>query len=454
MTPIQTTTATIRPDADLVKALTIAVDTARRLSSHAVEAAVATAQHTDDASFTWRAAGLWGGYAGLAVLAASLDAVEPGCGWDSVGLDYLRRATRGMEAEQSPAVGMAGLTGLVTSASLLSRDGTRYDTLLTRLESAVVERVERMSQGVLRSRPHGVPVGLFDVIVGLAGAGRYLLSRTQSAPCRRALETLLSALVYLSEEGADAVPHWHTTFPHATDNLRRFYPDGHVNLGMAHGIPGPLALLSLAASQGVEVSGQREAIVRIADRMVKAQCSDEWGIGFPVAAPILTACKESTSADLHNIRANANGAAPARAAWCYGPPGVARALWLAGVASGRSEYRDLAVAAMAAVFARPIPNRRIDAPTLCHGVAGLLQITLRFARDGAGEIFSTAAQQLTAQLLDAHEPDSRFGYRDLKPQGQRTDNPGLLEGAAGVALVLLAAATPAEPVWDRILMLS
>ena len=101
--------------------LTIAVDTARRLSRHAVEAAVAEARQTDDPSFTnWRAAGLRGGYAGLAVLAASLDAVEPGCGWDSIGFDHLRRAVRGMEAEQSPAAGMAGLAGLATSALLLS----------------------------------------------------------------------------------------------------------------------------------------------------------------------------------------------------------------------------------------------------------------------------------------------------------------------------------------------
>ncbi len=434
-------------------ALTIAIDTARRLSSHAVEAAVAEARHSDDSGFTWRAAGLWGGYAGLAVLAASLDAVEPGCSWDSVGFDHLRRSVRGIEAEQLPSVGLSGLTGLATAASLLSRDGTRYDMLMTTLESAIVERVERMSQGVLRSRPHGVQVGLFDVITGLTGAGRYLLSRGQSAPCRQALTTLLCALVYLSED-VDAVPHWHTTFCHSTDNLRKLYPDGHVNLGIAHGIPGPLALLSLSASKGVEVAGQQDAIIRIADRIVQAQCSDEWGIGFPVAASILAVCRESTSAALQYIGANANAAAPARAAWCYGPPGVARALWLAGIASGRSVYRDVALAAMTAVFKRPILNRRIDSPTLCHGVAGLLQITLRFARDGAGEVFTAAAQELTAQLLDAHEPDSRFGYRDLKPSGLRTDNPGLLEGAAGVALVLLATATSAEPIWDRILMLS
>ena len=128
-----------------MEALTVAVDTARRLSPHAVEDAVAAAQRTDDPSFTgWRAAGLWGGYAGLAVLAASLDTVEPGCGWDSVGFDHLRRAVRGMEADPTPAVGLTGLTGLATAASLLSSDGSRYDTLLTTLETAVVERVEHM----------------------------------------------------------------------------------------------------------------------------------------------------------------------------------------------------------------------------------------------------------------------------------------------------------------------
>ncbi|WP_197518558.1 lanthionine synthetase C family protein [Mycobacterium sp. ACS1612] len=382
------------------------------------------------------APGLWGGYAGLAVLAAALDITEPECSWDSIGFDYLCRAVQGMEADPAPALGLAGLTGLATAASLLSRDGSRYDTLLTTLDTAIIDRVVQVSDGVLRSRPHGVPVSLFDVITGLAGAGRYLLSRT-SAPCRAALEKLLRALVYLSEDGGCAVPHWHTTFNHSTDNLRANYPDGHVNLGLAHGIPGPLALLSLAASQGVEVTGQRDAIVRTANRIVQAQCRDEWGIGFPVA----TALTQTT-------------ASPARSAWCYGSPGVARALWLAGTATGRSDYRDLAVAAMTAVFERPIPNRRIDSPTLCHGVAGLLQITLRFARDAAGEVFSTAAEELTAQLLDAYERNSRFGYRDLKPTGERIDNPGLLEGAAGVALVLLTAATPAEPIWDRILMLS
>jgi hypothetical protein len=34
------------------------------------------------------------------------------------------------------------------------------------------------------------------------------------------------------------------------------------------------------------------------------------------------------------------------------------------------------------------------------------------------------------------------------------DRPGLLDGAPGAALVLLAAATDVEPAWDRVFLLS
>ena len=34
------------------------------------------------------------------------------------------------------------------------------------------------------------------------------------------------------------------------------------------------------------------------------------------------------------------------------------------------------------------------------------------------------------------------------------DQPGLLEGSPGIALVLLAAATSVEPTWDRLFLLS
>ena len=145
---------------------------------------------------------------------------------------------------------------------------------------------------------------------------------------------------------------------------------------------------------------------------------------------------------------------PSRAAWCYGSPGVARSLSLAGQALDRPEYRDVAVSAMEAVFRRPLAARMIDSPTFCHGVAGLLAVTLRFARDTRSTIFAQESQKLVGQLLDAFQPDSLLGYRNLEFGGNETDQPGLLDGAAGVSLVLLTAATGVEPTWDRAFLLA
>ena len=41
-----------------------------------------------------------------------------------------------------------------------------------------------------------------------------------------------------------------------------------------------------------------------------------------------------------------------------------------------------------------------------------------------------------------------------KPCARRVDKPALLDGAAGIAMVLLAASQPVAPWWDRLFLLS
>lgn len=437
-------------DDEAAEGLAVAREVARRLRDSAhVEAAVEAARQQTGypRSVHWRPDALWQGYAGLAVLWGAADACMPDEGWDKVGLDHLNIAVRAIEQRRHLTYGLSsGLGGVALAAWLLSRNGQRYRGLLSSLDTALVSLVTAAASRLSRERPHGVEASTFDVISGLSGVGRYLLFRSDDGPARDALGSLLEAIVYLAED-TDGVPHWHTPPALIADAAtRRTYPHGNLNCGLAHGIPGPLALLSVAASRGVVVNGQDGAIRRIADWLHGRQLQDEWGTNWPSAVPLKPRPGPQTGGD-------ANGQ-PSRAAWCYGSPGIARALWLAGDALGDPDHRNLAVEAMEAVYRRPLSARRIDSPTFCHGVAGLQQITLRFADESSLPVFGDAARTLHRQLIDAYEPDRALGYRNLEPGGSRVDQPGLLDGAAGVAAVLLASASSVEPTWDALFLLS
>jgi hypothetical protein len=211
-------------------------------------------------------------------------------------------------------------------------------------------------------------------------------------------------------------------------------------------------LLSLAARDAVIVAGQYEAIARIAEWLARHSIQDEWGVNWPTAVPLDSG--HPANSDVDPAPDVVDAARPSRTAWCYGSPGIARALWLAGSALGEERHASLAMTAMEAVYRRPLHARQIDAPTFCHGVAGLQQITLRFANETGAPFFVDAARTLHRQLMDAYKPDSLLGFRNLEPGGRPIDQPGLLDGAAGVALVLLAAACPIEPAWDALFLLS
>jgi hypothetical protein len=438
--------------AEATAAVAVARDVVTRLRDPARVDAAAVAAEEQTAfprSVRWQPHGLFQGYAGLALLCGAADASMPDEGWDAAGHEHLARAASA--AEQSPlSSGMsAGLGGLTFTAWHLSRRGARYRRLLRTLDIALIHRV-RSAATALSSTDQGVGVSVFDVISGLSGVGGLLLLRSHEPEYRSALEEVLRRLTALTEE-QDGVPRWHTPARFLADESSRLtYPHGNLNCGMAHGIPGPLALLSLAAVDGITVDGQTAAIRRAADWLYESRIRDQWGVNWPGAVPLRPPAPAARGVE----QQAASGMRPSRTAWCYGSPGIARSLWLAGAAVNETGYRDLAVSAMEAVYRRPLSARNIDSPTFCHGVAGLQQITLRFAHDSGLPLFVDAARTLHRQLMDAYEPASVFGYRNLEPGGRRIDQPGLLDGAPGVALALLAAASPVEPDWDRLFLLS
>ncbi|MFJ9361447.1 lanthionine synthetase C family protein [Streptomyces mirabilis] len=371
------------------------------------------------------------GHSGISVLFSSRSAAQQS---DAIHAhQHLQRCAQLVSALPQPVVGLHGhLTGLgfaMAAASAGTNGG--YTKALHALDTHVTGVAEKLCSAVDR-QPHG-ELDRIDVISGLTGIGRYLLLRGGNAvnTLRLILDTLASTALrdssHAPHASADSLPGFWTAGPPSpafaedTDLAQH----GHLNLGLAHGIPGPLALLSLAHEQGYADSNHTDAIARLAELLITWVQYDEHGPfwpGFLSRHEYLTGTLRPRG---RLVR------------WCYGSPGVSRALQLAGRSTGRSDWLKVANESIAAVLATPRQEWGITDMGLCHGWAGVLHL-LGYFRDGenAAEVEHAMADIATI-VVDGFDPTAEFGYRVAFDDGSRGgDYPGLLEGAAGIALAL------------------
>ncbi|MFI9553741.1 lanthionine synthetase C family protein [Nonomuraea endophytica] len=309
----------------------------------------------------------------------------------------------------------------------------RYERALAALDTQVADLVrQRLDQAHRRIDRGQRPVlAEFDLFKGLTGFGAHLLRRD---PHGRLLAEVLDYLVRMTHPiDASGLPGWWTSEP-PTGHRRaggQGGQGGHGNLSMAHGISGPLALLALAASRGIVVDGQPDAIRRI------CAWTDAWRQTHP-AGPWWP--EVITVPEVHVGRPRQTE--PGRPSWCYGTPGYARAQQLAGLALGDRPRQHLAEHALHGCLTDPIQLALITDPGLCHGWAGVLHTSRRIAESANNAALTSRVNALTNEatpLPHIHEP-------------------GFLNGMAGFALALLSLAslTSGRTVtnWDSCLLLT
>jgi hypothetical protein len=208
-------------------------------------------------------------------------------------------------------------------------------------------------------------------------------------------------------------------------------------MGVAHGIGGVVALLGAAWCAGI--AGARPLLDGAVTWLLDHRLPSGGETRCPAFVPV--------SPDSPPPK-------PTRSAWCYGDPGVALALLSASRATRQATWEQEALA-LARAAARRAPERTgvIDAG-LCHGAAGLGHLFHRLYQATREDTFAEAARGWFAHTLALRRPGEGIaGFRAFEPHGQQWhDDPGLLTGAAGVALALLSAAWPVPPSWDRMLL--
>ncbi|WP_436499252.1 lanthionine synthetase C family protein [Actinokineospora sp. HUAS TT18] len=323
-------------------------------------------------------------------------------------------------AASAPAMPVHGLFigpgALAFAAAQAARKPGEYAGLLIPLDTQLVDWTHRTLRAEferIAAGRSGTTFGAYDAVTGVTGVGRHLLQRGDT----EAVAEIARYLVKLVDP-IDGLPGWWVTDSPPLP--------AHANSGLAHGIPGPLVLLALAWQAGIRVPGQGEAIDGIVSWLLTWSDHDDHGRYW----------SDTLTAD--DLRSRPDALRPARSAWCYGTPGVAVALHIAGTATNRPEWTEHAVAATKAMLRRPLDSHGIHDVGLCHGWAGLLTLVLRLARDTADPDLLAAADRVALRAVDGYDPDH--------------PSVGFLEGAAGTALALHGWLTPPTTDWAAALL--
>jgi lantibiotic modifying enzyme len=282
----------------------------------------------------------------------------------------------------------------------------------------------------------------YDLVGGLVGIGVYALERLPRASAAKCLKVIVDRLDETAERKAEGIT-WLTHPDLLPEHQRAQCPNGYYNLGLAHGVPGVIALLGQVCAAGVATRKARPLL----DGAVK------WVLGQR-----LTTKPQSTFSPWINL--NDTGREDCRLAWCYGDAGIAAALLVAARSVNEVEWEREALAIARRAAMRALESAGVKDAALCHGAAGLGHVFNRLYQMSGDNDLGEAARYWFSQTIELKrkgEGIAGFPAWRIRPDDGEAyweAEVGVLEGAAGVALALLAASTTVEPAWDRMLLLS
>lgn len=381
-----------------------------------------------------RGASLASGSAGLAVChAVAAHAGASGRGEQGRGLAAasLDSAIEALASQPLTLSLYSGFPGIAWAADLVDR----------LLPGAAGDRNDDIDLALARAVERYPASGPYDLIDGLTGLGSYALARWPRPAAAECLTGVVKQLAGRARSDTGGVC-WPTAPAALPGQLRQLYPGGAVDAGVAHGMAGILPLLARACALGVCEDIARPLL--------------EGAVGWLLSHLVEAPAGRTAPA----LVATGVAPGPARSAWCYGDPGVALALLLAARDAGEPGWELAGTELALRAASRPPERTGVTDAGLCHGTAGLAHLFARMHGLTGRPELAAAAVSWTERTLDMCGPLTEPGGAPPGREpgaawnGAAWNGPGVLEGAAGIALALMAGCLPAEPAWDQMLLVS
>lgn len=282
-----------------------------------------------------------------------------------------------------------------------------------------------------------------DFLHGGIGYGYYFLKRyknTKSEDLKQKYkENILKIISYFDEksEKEHNMIKWSSEFNSEKKNVG-------YNLSLCHGIPSIINFLC--------------RLHKYEDFKPHVRNMIEMGVNY------ILSCKnksETSTSIFPNSQTNNNivnnNITNSRLAWCYGDLGIGITLWQAAKTLNNESLLKTSIEILIHSSHRiDLEDNLVKDAGLCHGAFGIALVFNRIFKDTNNEIFYKASIFWCNEGLKmASHKDGYAGYKKYLSEKDIWEKEiSLLEGIAGIGLVIIEILNPSDSKWDECLMLS
>ena len=279
----------------------------------------------------------------------------------------------------------------------------------------------------------------YDFLHGALGVGLYFLKKeTKSEYIRE----LIDFLYHTAEKDIDRQTFkWKSVVEFETNRIG-------YNLSLSHGISSIIIFLSRVVNSGMADERTMEMLLCAVNYILSQQIDfSQFVTCFP-AYSVETKATPVSKCQFKSV-------SKCRLAWCYGDLGIGVALWHAGKAVDKAEWKEKGLEVLLqSTQRRSYNDSRIVDAGICHGSAGVAMIFRRIYFETHREEFKEAYRYWVNQTLNfSRFEDGLAGYKSLVKDGWKCDY-SLLTGISGIGLVFLSYLQDDQQEWDELFLLS
>lgn len=278
--------------------------------------------------------------------------------------------------------------------------------------------------------------GNYDFLHGALGVATYFLSRFNKN--KEIIEYIEVLLIELEKSGISCdnnAVKWMSVL-----NLET-HEKGY-NISLSHGISSIVAFLTRLHQLNFEVERVERLLTRTITYILQQITFKEGDISyFPSFS-----------------KENSLGNFPSRLGWCYGDLGIAFMLLRVATLMKDKELENTAIKILYHNSNRlDLQRNGLHDACLCHGTAGVAQIYWNiYLNTHINKFKDTADYWINQTICMSKYPDGLAGFKVWQTEefGGLGNSDDLLNGIAGIGLVLLSQLSEKELFWDECLMLS